>query len=130
MPSGCAPGHRRPGDRWHLDEVYLSINGKLQYLWRAVDQDGEVLDILVQPPPSGFSRPLGDRDVLSSRPPCDRSLTNSPLALHPTTWVLETLTLDMLYANANGTEEPECRSEPQPHENGEQHTSREWQRPA
>ena len=38
-----------PGDRWHLDEVYLSINGKLQYLWRAVDQDGEVLDILVQP---------------------------------------------------------------------------------
>jgi putative transposase len=34
----------RPGDRWHLDEVYLSINGKLQYLWRAVDQDGEVLD--------------------------------------------------------------------------------------
>ena len=39
----------RPGDRWHLDEVYLWINGKLQYLWRAVDQDGEVLDILVQP---------------------------------------------------------------------------------
>jgi putative transposase len=38
-----------PGDRWHLDEGYLSINGKLQYLWRAVDQDGEVLDILVQP---------------------------------------------------------------------------------
>jgi putative transposase len=42
-------GTPRPGDRWHLDEVYLSINGKLQYLWRAVDQDGEVLDILVQP---------------------------------------------------------------------------------
>jgi putative transposase len=40
---------RRAGDRWHLDEVYLAINGRLQYLWRAVDQDGEVLDILVQP---------------------------------------------------------------------------------
>ena len=39
----------RPGDLWHLDEVYMSINGKLQYLWRAVDQDGEVLDVLVQP---------------------------------------------------------------------------------
>ena len=38
----------RPGDRWYLDEVYLSINGKLQDLWRAVDQDGGVLDILVQ----------------------------------------------------------------------------------
>src|ERR1700674_203929 len=40
--------HGRLGDRWHLDEVFLTINGKLQYLWRAVDQDGEVLDILVQ----------------------------------------------------------------------------------
>jgi len=36
------------GDKWHLDEVYLSINGKLHYLWRAVDQYGQVLDILVQ----------------------------------------------------------------------------------
>ena len=35
----------RPGDRWHLDEVFLRINGEIQYLWRAVDQDGEVLDI-------------------------------------------------------------------------------------
>ncbi|HEY3037891.1 MAG TPA: IS6 family transposase [Pyrinomonadaceae bacterium] len=38
----------RPGDRWHLDEVFLKINGRLYYLWRAVDQDGDVLDILVQ----------------------------------------------------------------------------------
>ena len=38
----------RPGDRWHLDEVFLKINGRLHYLWRAVDQDGDVMDILVQ----------------------------------------------------------------------------------
>ena len=38
----------RPGDTWHLDEVFLTINGRRQYLWRAVDQDGTVLDILVQ----------------------------------------------------------------------------------
>ncbi|MDP9312110.1 MAG: IS6 family transposase [Chloroflexota bacterium] len=38
----------RPGDKWHLDEVFLKINGKTSYLWRAVDQDGNVLDILVQ----------------------------------------------------------------------------------
>ena len=37
----------RPGDKWHLDEVFLTINGQRQYLWRAVDQDGNVLDILV-----------------------------------------------------------------------------------
>ena len=38
----------RPDDRWHLDEVFSSINGKRMYLWRAVDSEGEVLDILVQ----------------------------------------------------------------------------------
>jgi putative transposase len=32
----------------HLDEVFLKINGRVHYLWRAVDQDGDVLDILVQ----------------------------------------------------------------------------------
>jgi len=38
----------QPNDRWHLDEVFVSINGKRSYLWRAVDDEGEVLDILVQ----------------------------------------------------------------------------------
>ena len=38
----------RPGDKWHLDEVFLTIHGERHYLWRAVDQDGHVLDILVQ----------------------------------------------------------------------------------
>ncbi len=38
----------RPGDKWHLDEVFIRINGRTHYLWRAVDQEGEVLDILVQ----------------------------------------------------------------------------------
>ena len=38
----------QPGDIWHFDEVYLRINGQLHYLWRAVDQHGVVLDILVQ----------------------------------------------------------------------------------
>ncbi|GHO71515.1 IS6 family transposase [Ktedonobacter sp. SOSP1-52] len=38
----------RPGDKWHLDEVFLTINGKRSYLWRAVDQHGTVLDILAQ----------------------------------------------------------------------------------
>ncbi|HEY4387266.1 MAG TPA: IS6 family transposase [Ktedonobacteraceae bacterium] len=41
---------RRPhcGDTWHLDEVLLTIRAQKHYLWRAVDQDGNVLDILVQ----------------------------------------------------------------------------------
>jgi len=38
----------RPSCRWHLDEVFASINGKRAYLWRAVDDEGEVLEVLVQ----------------------------------------------------------------------------------
>jgi putative transposase len=38
----------RLGDKWHLDEVVVSIRGKKHWLWRAVDQDGFVLDVLVQ----------------------------------------------------------------------------------
>ena len=37
-----------PGDKWHLDEVFLTINTERHYLWRAVDQDETGLDILVQ----------------------------------------------------------------------------------
>jgi putative transposase len=60
IPQWCAkfgPGYaanlkRRRGrlrDIWHLDEVFVTIRGKRQYLWRAVDQDGDLIDILVQP---------------------------------------------------------------------------------
>ena len=38
----------RPDNRWHLDEMFVKINGKQMYLWRAVDCEGTVLDILVQ----------------------------------------------------------------------------------
>src|SRR5437764_2536523 len=41
----CRP---RPSDRWHLDEMVVRIAGKHVYLWRAVDHEGEVLEILVQ----------------------------------------------------------------------------------
>ena len=38
----------RLGDIWHLDEVFVKIRGERHYLWRAVDQDGDLIDILVQ----------------------------------------------------------------------------------
>jgi putative transposase len=38
----------RPSDRWHLDEMLVRIAGERMYLWRAVDDEGEVLDMLVQ----------------------------------------------------------------------------------
>ena len=39
---------QKPHTTWHLDEVYLKIGGRMVYLWRAVDAEGEVLDVLVQ----------------------------------------------------------------------------------
>ena len=38
----------KPHATWHLDEVYLKIDGRMAYLWRTVDAEGEVLDVLVQ----------------------------------------------------------------------------------
>tara|TARA_R110002049_G_scaffold270445_1_gene447454 strand:- start:107 stop:481 length:375 start_codon:yes stop_codon:yes gene_type:complete len=38
----------RPNDKWHLDEVVISIRCKKHWLWRAIDANGDVLDILVQ----------------------------------------------------------------------------------
>ena len=40
--------HPRPGDQWHLAAVVLTMNGACHDLWRAVDQDGNILDLLVQ----------------------------------------------------------------------------------
>ena len=40
----------RLGETWFLDEVFVTINGERQSLWRAVDQDGDLIDILVHPP--------------------------------------------------------------------------------
>ncbi len=46
-PSRIGSRRPKPSGRWHLDEVFVSIRGKRQYLWRAVDDEGEVLEILV-----------------------------------------------------------------------------------
>jgi len=46
--AGLRRRRARSGDKWHLDEMLLTIRGKRHWLWRAVDQHGVVLDILVQ----------------------------------------------------------------------------------
>jgi transposase-like protein len=38
----------RPSERWHLDEVFVRIGGKIHYRWRAIDDEGEVLEVIVQ----------------------------------------------------------------------------------
>jgi len=48
--NGLRRRRARPGDKWHLDEVFLTIHGQRQYLWRAVDQDGKGTDLTVHRP--------------------------------------------------------------------------------
>src|SRR3954454_16326106 len=48
LARGLRQRRPRPGDRRHLDEVVVRIAGRRMYLWRAVDQEGEILDVLVQ----------------------------------------------------------------------------------
>src|SRR5208337_616504 len=52
----------QPGDKWHLDEVFIRVQGELQYLWRAVDQAGVVLNI----PSTESSRCEGGKAVLQT----------------------------------------------------------------
>ena len=53
--AGLRERRAQTGDKWHLDEVFLTINGVRYYLWRAVDQNGVVIDILVQPKRDRFA---------------------------------------------------------------------------
>ena len=55
-----------PFGRWHLDEMFVQIGGKQMYLWRAVDAEGEVLEVLVQ-----AKRDRRSMKEISARPCCD-----------------------------------------------------------
>jgi putative transposase len=70
----------RPGDTWHLDEVFITINGKRQYLWRAVDQQGTVLDILVTSRRDGKAATRFFRKLLTGLEYVPRVLVTDKLA--------------------------------------------------
>src|ERR1043165_6478852 len=73
----------RPGDKWHLDEVQIKIAGKKHWLWRAVDQDGTVLDVLVQSrrDKRAAKRPL--RKLLRGQGRAPRVMVTDKLASYP-----------------------------------------------
>jgi len=52
----------KPYTTWHLDEVYLKISGRMVYLWRAVDAESEVLDVLVQSKRNSSVRSWAERE--------------------------------------------------------------------
>jgi putative transposase len=72
----------RPSDRWHLDEMVVRIGGERMYLWRAVDDEGEVLDMLVQRRRDSWSALRLMRKLLKNSASC-RKLW-SPISCAPT----------------------------------------------
>jgi transposase-like protein len=69
----------RTGDKWHLDKVFLNINGVTHYLWRAVDQNGIVLNILMQPKQDRFAALRFFRKLLRVTPRSPRAITTDKL---------------------------------------------------
>ncbi len=63
MLPGLRRKHQVYGDTFFIDEVFIKIDGKQRYLWRAVDQDGEVVDVFLDsasPNPDEMRRPQSD----------------------------------------------------------------------
>jgi transposase-like protein len=67
--------HRGYGDTFFLDEVFVKINGKQHYLWRAVDQDGEVVEVFLQARRDGAAVTTRQQSASSSGY-CDRMEVN------------------------------------------------------
>lgn len=70
----------RPGDRWHLDEVFIRINGRQHHLWRAVDQHGNVLDVLIQSRRNGNAAKRFFRKLLKGLHYVPRAIVTDKLA--------------------------------------------------
>jgi putative transposase len=73
----------RSADKWHLDEVQLKINGRKHWLWRAVDRDGLVLDILVQARRNQQAAERFLRRVLAGEGRAPRVVVTDKLASYP-----------------------------------------------
>ncbi len=73
----------RMGDTWYLDELFVTIQGRRQYLWRAVDEDGDVLDILVQSRRNGRAAVRFFRKLLKRQGCVPRRLITDKLRSYP-----------------------------------------------
>ena len=71
------------GDTWHLDELFVALQGRQQYLWRAVDEDGDVIDILVQSRRNRRAAVRFFRKLLKSQGCVPRRLITDKLRSYP-----------------------------------------------
>ena len=75
--------HRGYGDTFYIDEVFVKINGKQHYLWRAVDQDGEVVDAYLQPKRDGAAAKRFFKRVVRSHGGEPRKIVTDKLRSYP-----------------------------------------------
>jgi len=75
--------HRGYGDTFYIDEVFVKINGKQHYLWRAVDQDGEVVDVYLQTKRDGAAAKRFFRRLLRSHGAEPRKIVTDKLRSYP-----------------------------------------------
>src|SRR4051812_49044322 len=69
-----------PSPRWHLDEVVCKVGGKRMYLWRAVDDEGEVLDMLMSPYRDGWTATKYLTTLIMNQPVWPESITTDGLS--------------------------------------------------
>jgi putative transposase len=75
--------HRGFGDTFYIDEVFVKINGKQRYLWRAVDQDGEVVDVHLQAKRDGAAAKRFFKRLLRSHGSEPRKIVSDKLRSYP-----------------------------------------------
>ena len=75
--------HRGYGDTFYIDEVFVKINGKQHYLWRAVDQDGEVVDVYLQAKRNGATAKRFFKRLLRSHGEEPRKIVTDKLRSYP-----------------------------------------------
>jgi len=76
----------KPHATWHLDEVYLKIDGRMVYLWRAVDAEGVVLDVLVQSKRNKHAALKLMRKLLKNPSPAEARLCRQKRSCYPAGW--------------------------------------------
>jgi putative transposase len=76
------PQHRGYGDTFYIDEVFVKVNGKRHYLWRAVDQDGEVVDVFLQARRDGAAAKRFFRRLMRSSGTQPRKIVTDKLRSH------------------------------------------------
>jgi putative transposase len=75
--------HRGYGDTFYIDEVFVKINGKQHYLWRAVDQDGEVVDVYLQTKRDGAAAKRFFKRLLQNHGGEPRKIVSDKLRSYP-----------------------------------------------